>query len=64
MSFLEFAYFMHDIANSNIFAAFGIIIVMFAFLLLFLDETTPCLQFLIKSASYNTKLTTSLFMPL
>lgn len=38
MSFLEFAYMMHDIANSHIFAAFVLIFVMFALLSIFIDD--------------------------
>lgn len=38
MSFLEFAYMMHEIANSNIFIAFLLVFVMFALLSIFIDD--------------------------
>jgi len=38
MSFLEFAYIMHDIANSPIFTAFCCLMVLFALLSLFIDD--------------------------
>jgi hypothetical protein len=38
MSFIEFAYIMHDIANSHIFVAFLLVFVMFALLSIFIDD--------------------------
>ena len=38
MTFLEFAYFMHDIANHHIFAAFLLLLFMISLLSVIIDD--------------------------